>query len=83
MSSPPCSMARAVMTDRRASFALPLEAHQLAAAIGIIVRVVLSHIMAPSDSPAFAVEDITWLASRLLAAEALVVSQAVLPPGAT
>ena len=57
-------MAMVVMADRRASLALPLEAHQLADAIGVIVRVVLSHIMAPSDSPANAVEDITWRASQ-------------------
>jgi hypothetical protein len=75
MMSIPCLLdGKAVMADRRASFALPLEPHQLAAAIDVIVRVVLSHIMAPSDSAATAVKDITWLASRLLAAEASVVS---------
>ena len=71
--------AKAVMTDRLASFAVPLQPDKLANAIDAIVRVVLSHIMAPSDSHAAAAEDITWLASRLLAAEAAVVSDAVLP----
>ena len=63
MASPSLLDDKAVMTDRRASFTPPLEPHQLAAAIGVIVRVVPSHIMAPSDSPATAVEDITWLAT--------------------
>ena len=80
MSSASLLDGKAVMADRLASFAVPLEPHQLPAAIDVIVRVVLSHIIAPSDSPATAVEDITWLASRLLAAEALVVSPAVWPP---
>jgi AcrR family transcriptional regulator len=71
--------AKAVMSDRLASFDVPLQPHQLANAIDAIVRVVLSHIMAPSESHAGAAEDITWLASRLLAAEAPVVSDAVLP----
>jgi AcrR family transcriptional regulator len=61
--------AKAVMTDRLASFDVPLPPHQLASAIDAIVRVVLSHIMAPSVSDAGAAEEITWLASRLLAAE--------------
>ena len=80
MSSPCLLDGKAVMADRLASFAVPLEPDQLPSAIDVIVRVVLSHIMAPSDSPATAVEDITWLASRRLAAEALVVSPAVWPP---
>lgn len=80
ISSPSLLDGKAVMADRLASFAVPLEPHQLPAAIDVIVRVVLSHIMAPSDSPATAVEDITWLASRLLGTEALVVSPAVWAP---
>jgi hypothetical protein len=67
------------MTERLASFAVPRQPHQLANAIDVIVRVVLSHIMAPSDSHATAAEDITWLASRLLGAEAPVDSDAVRP----
>ena len=81
MISSPCLLdGKAVMADRLASFAVPLEPHQLPAAIDVIVGVVFSHIMAPSDSPATAVQDITWLASRLLVAEALVVSPAVWAP---
>lgn len=72
--------ANAVMADRLASFAVPLQPDKLANAIDVIARVVLSHIMAPSHSPAAAAaEDITWLANRLLAAEAAVASDAVLP----
>ena len=80
MSSASLLDGKAVMADRLASFAVPLEPLELPAAIDAIVRVVLSHIMAPSDSAATAVKDITWLASRLLAAEALVVSPAVWAP---
>lgn len=64
MSSPSLLDGKAVMADRLASFAGPLEPHQLAAAIDVIVRVVLSHIMAPSNSPATAVKDVIWLASQ-------------------
>ncbi len=58
--------ARAVMADRLASFAVPLDPSQLSTAIDVIVRIVLSHVMAPSDTPASAAAEITWLAGRLL-----------------
>jgi len=61
--------AKAVMAKRLAQYAVPLEPHELAIAIDVIVRVVLSHVMQPSDSPATTAEDITWLASRLLDTE--------------
>ena len=50
MSSASLLDGKAVMADRLASFAVPLEPHELPAAIDVIVRVVLSDIMAPSDS---------------------------------
>ena len=77
----PCLLdGKAVMADRLASFAVPLAPYQLPAAIDVIVRVVLSHIIAPSGSPATAAEDVIWLASRLLGTGALEVSPAVWPP---
>jgi AcrR family transcriptional regulator len=62
--------ARSVMAERLESFAVPLEPHRLMTAIDVIVRVVLSHIMAPSDTPSTAAEEITWVAGRLLATKA-------------
>jgi hypothetical protein len=53
MSSASLLDGKAVMADRLASFAVPLEPHELPAAIDVIVRVVLSDIMAPSDSPEY------------------------------
>lgn len=58
--------ARAVMADRLTPLAMPLDPRQLSTAIDVIVRVVLSHVMAPSDTPATAAREITWLAGRLL-----------------
>lgn len=71
--------ARAVMADRLTAFALPLEPRQLSTAIDIIVRVVLSHVMAPSATPATAAAEITWLAGRLLDPEATSVAHTERP----
>jgi AcrR family transcriptional regulator len=71
--------ARAVMADRLTSFPLPLDPRQLSTAIDVIVRVVLSHVMAPSDTPATAAAEITWLAGRLLDPEAASVAHAQRP----
>ncbi|HEX2177021.1 MAG TPA: TetR family transcriptional regulator [Nocardioidaceae bacterium] len=58
--------AKAVISDRLAPFELPLDEHQREAAIDVVVRVVLSHVMQPSDTPARTAEDIAWIASRVL-----------------
>jgi AcrR family transcriptional regulator len=58
--------AKEVITARLARFDLPLDGHRLAAAIDMVVRVVLSHVMQPSDSPATTAADIAWIASRVL-----------------
>lgn len=71
--------ARAVMADRLTAFALPLDPRQLSTAIDIIVRVVLSHVMAPSATPATAAVEITWLAGRLLDPEATSVAHTERP----
>jgi len=71
--------ARAVMADRLTSLAVPLDPRQLSTAIDVIVRVVLSHVVAPSENPATAAEEITWLAGRLLDPEATSVSQTERP----
>lgn len=58
--------AKEVITERLRRFDLPLAGHRLAAAIDMVVRVVLSHVMQPSDSPATTAEDIAWIASQVL-----------------
>lgn len=58
--------AKAVLAERLASFPVSLEPHRLTTVIDAIVRVVLSHIMAPSGTPGTAAGEITWLTSRLM-----------------
>ncbi len=58
--------AKGVVRARVASYAVPLPADRLDAAIDLIVRVVLSHVMQPSASPDSTADDIAWLASQAL-----------------
>lgn len=60
------STAKAVLADRLAPFDIPLDEHALGVAIDFVVRVVLSHVMQPSGTPARTAEDIAWVASRVL-----------------
>jgi AcrR family transcriptional regulator len=64
------STAKAVIAERLARFRLPFDEHQLAVTIDVVVRVVLSHVMQPSDSPNRTAEDIAWVARRMLRPEA-------------
>lgn len=43
-----------------------LDAEQLDVAIDMVVRVVLSHVMQPSASPAETADGIAWMAARVL-----------------
>jgi AcrR family transcriptional regulator len=61
--------AKTVLAERLATFPVSLEPHRLTTVIDAIVRVVLSHIMAPSGTPDTAAEEITWLTSRLMDTE--------------
>jgi AcrR family transcriptional regulator len=63
---PLLSTAKAVIADRLAPFALPFDDRRRAAAIDVIVRVVLSHVMQPTDSPRRTADDVAWIAERLL-----------------
>jgi len=47
---------------------LPLEPKQLDVGIEMVVRLVLSHVMQPSQAPARTADDIAWLAGRVLQA---------------
>jgi hypothetical protein len=49
-----------------APYDVTLSPTQLDAAIDVVVRVVLSHVMQPSASPRRTAEDVAWIAARVL-----------------
>jgi AcrR family transcriptional regulator len=60
------STAKAVVVERVAPYDVALTPAQLDAAIDVVVRVVLSHVMQPTASPARTADDIAWIADRVL-----------------
>jgi AcrR family transcriptional regulator len=58
--------AKLVVGERLAPYDVGLEGRRLDAAIDVVVRVVLSHVMQPSASPADTADDIAWIAARVL-----------------
>lgn len=58
--------AKTVVAARVAPYGLGLAPDQLDAAIDMVVRVVLSHVMQPSGTPAKTAADIAWIAARVL-----------------
>ncbi len=63
----PCSAWRSVVIgERLAPYDVGLAPRQLDAAIDMVVRVVLSHVMQPSATPAATADDIAWVARRVL-----------------
>ena len=58
--------AKEVVRLRVATYDVALPAARLDAAIDLIVRVVLSHVMQPSASPEATADDIAWLSSHVL-----------------
>ncbi|MCD4532979.1 TetR family transcriptional regulator [Nocardioides sp. cx-169] len=58
--------AKLVIAERVTPYDVALEADRLEAAIDMVVRVVLSHVMQPSDTPAATAADIAWIAGRVL-----------------
>ncbi len=58
--------AKLVVGERVAPYEIGLDADHLEAAIDMVVRVVLSHVMQPSDSPHETAADIAWIAARVL-----------------
>jgi AcrR family transcriptional regulator len=58
--------AKLVVRDRITPYQIGLDAHHLDAAIDMVVRVVLSHVMQPSAPPARTADDIAWIAARVL-----------------
>jgi AcrR family transcriptional regulator len=60
------STAKAVLVERVAPYDVRLDADRLDAAVDMVVRVVLSHVMQPSDSPARTADDIAWISAQVL-----------------
>jgi AcrR family transcriptional regulator len=58
--------AKAVLVERVAPYDVQLSAEQLDAAIDMVVRVVLSHVMQPTAPPARTADDIAWISARVL-----------------
>ena len=58
--------AKLVVAERVAPYDVPLDAAHLEAAIDMVVRVVLSHVMQPSGAPDRTASDIAWIATRVL-----------------
>jgi AcrR family transcriptional regulator len=58
--------AKTVVRTRVAAYDVALPDPRLDAAIDLIVRVVLSHVMQPSASPEATADDIAWIAAAVL-----------------
>ena len=58
--------AKAVLVERVAPYDVQLNAQELDAAIDMVVRVVLSHVMQPTAAPARTADDIAWISARVL-----------------
>jgi AcrR family transcriptional regulator len=67
-SEPLLETAKAVVRARVAVYDVTLPPGRLDAAIDLIVRVVLSHVMQPSGSPQSTADDIAWLSAQVLQA---------------
>jgi AcrR family transcriptional regulator len=59
--------AKLVVAERVAPYDVGLVGPRLDAGIDMIVRVVLSHVMQPSGTPASTADDLAWIAARVLA----------------
>ena len=65
---PLLTAAKVVVAERMAPYDTGLDGAHLDVAIDMVVRVVLSHVMQPSGSPADTADSIAWLAGRALRA---------------
>lgn len=63
------TQAKAMLAARVAAYRLPLDDDRIAVAIDLVVRVVLSHVMQPSDTPARTADGLAWVAARVLGVE--------------
>ncbi|HEY0952742.1 TetR family transcriptional regulator [Nocardioides sp.] len=58
--------AKLVVAERLAPYDVGIAGRRLEAAIDVVVRVVLSHVMQPSGRPEETADDIAWIAERVL-----------------
>ncbi|MEJ7795694.1 MAG: TetR family transcriptional regulator [Nocardioides sp.] len=58
--------AKLVVAERVAPYDVGLDEPRLEAAIDMVVRVVLSHVMQPTDTPEATAADLAWIAARVL-----------------
>lgn len=58
--------AKVVVGERVSSYRIDLPPDRLDAAIDMVVRVVLSHVMQPTADPASTADDIAWVAAKVL-----------------
>jgi AcrR family transcriptional regulator len=58
--------AKVVIADRIEAYDVGLDEEHLEAAIDMVVRVVLSHVMQPSAPPERTADDLAWIATRVL-----------------
>lgn len=58
--------AKAVIGQRLGDYDVDLDVPHLDAAIDMVVRLVLSHVMQPSGTPAATADSIAWIAARVL-----------------
>ncbi|WP_109505237.1 TetR/AcrR family transcriptional regulator [Nocardioides speluncae] len=63
---PLLTTAKEVLKAEVAPYQLPFDEFQLDAVVDQLVRVVLSHVMQPSDTPANTADRIVWIAERVL-----------------
>ena len=61
------TVAKAVVAERVVDYEIRLSPERLEAAIDMVVRLVLSHVMQPSGTPDATADDIAWIASQVLA----------------
>jgi AcrR family transcriptional regulator len=60
--------AKVVVAGRIEAYDVELDEQHLEAAIDVVVRVVLSHVMQPSAAPEATADDLAWIAARVLRA---------------
>jgi Bacterial Tetracyclin repressor, C-terminal domain len=58
--------AKLVVADRIGGYDVGLDEPHLDAAIDVVVRVVLSHVMQPSATPEATADGLAWIAARVL-----------------
>jgi AcrR family transcriptional regulator len=58
--------AKLVVADRVGGYDVGMDEQHLEAAIDVVVRVVLSHVMQPSAAPEATADDLAWITARVL-----------------